>query len=926
MAFHVRATVQAGLETLFLVLLLLCLQAKLLQTAFHMLCISIQCAVYVYTATARMLEFSSLCNRCVFVSAIRVAKLAQKPLNTINIVFSCISEFVFNMMQKLCSFANRVPHYNTFVQAILFCRVSLLKVVCYSFDAVWMLLRFVVGFFSEVLAPFYRKSILLQAYLSARFPKTKTRSVLSRTPYYYQHNFSYGCGRTCRALATVLAFSSVALMTVSVLHLSSAGCIELVLMFSSHVFSFALSCSLFAYSCAALLASACGSGYAASAFVVTHVVSAATDLQKFVGVISNGSVVFNIIVSFFVGLFFGTGLLCLSLMFTLATLCHEFRNTLLAPLRQSVRESFNSVCMLGNTFSGNSLSNSCIKLAVLAVAIGVSTACTFPNLSLILPINPNSIAGLGTTLSNLIACIGTSLSLFSFNSVEISHSVSQYLLVSLTAFGTSFSLLVYSIVAISHSVYQYLFVSFLASMSVFCEVIYAFWLFVVAFSGYQLSNCVSFWKFIVAWQLVSYCAYVFKVKKHNSGLRCYMHHGHGHQANLNDANLQLATGRIPPGYDPSNERRYPYRTWLVDIALWRVATDADAARHGPMVAIRLGGAARDLVRELDANTLSVGRNIVDQAGQVQHQEGLDYLIQLLTRNFAPLAQEVQLSAIHELFVFRKGHSESYDEVITKYELMLHRVEIHGNIQVPIILKAYMLLNALHVPRSVWVTLLAPTVGMLPQDDLQYRAFLVYLRASGHLIDGSQQQNSQARSYYNNEQGPTEQSYWQQDSTEWNQFPIPEYSDASWSAGQIYYDSYEDEEDESSGCSNPESEILLDDVQQLSYEEAGETLYLAYRGAKRRFRSFSRSGPRRKGGKGKGKSWGKHRSFGKSKGKGKPTFYSDGTPVEEESEFAFDVYYGGKGKGKSGSISCNVANVHINYLKKWTQFKNIFINI
>ena len=35
-----------------------------------------------------------------------------------------------------------------------------------------------------------------------------------------------------------------------------------------------------------------------------------------------------------------------------------------------------------------------------------------------------------------------------------------------------------------------------------------------------------------------------------------------------------------------------------------------------------------------------------------------------------------------------------------------------------------------------------------------------------------------------------------------------------------------------------------------------------------------------------------------KGKGKPMFYADGAPVVEEPEYAFEVYYGGKGQGKS----------------------------
>ena len=138
--------------------------------------------------------------------------------------------------------------------------------------------------------------------------------------------------------------------------------------------------------------------------------------------------------------------------------------------------------------------------------------------------------------------------------------------------------------------------------------------------------------------------------------------------------------------------------------------------------------------------------------------------------------------------------------------------------------------------------------------------------------------------------PTQTYYAPQ--ADWN----PEYSNASWSAVPVYYDStVNDDEELSSGHSHSESEIDHSDVAHMSVNQAGELLYLAYRGAKRRFRSFSRFGARK--GKGKGRF---QKGKGKGKGKGKQLFYTDGSPVEDEviePEECFHVYY--KGKGKSG---------------------------
>ena len=392
--------------------------------------------------------------------------------------------------------------------------------------------------------------------------------------------------------------------------------------------------------------------------------------------------------------------------------------------------------------------------------------------------------------------------------------------------------------------------------------------------------------------------YKYQVRQH-----CYMM-----QAGVNDWNLQAATGRIPPGWAPEKERAYSFRNWLVDIRLWQAGTDIPAERQGPLVAMRLQGAARDMIRELDPNLMAHGRQIIDHQGNVIEQNGLDYVIELLTGRFAPLEQEIQLSAIHDLFTFRRSPGDATDSVITRFEIMIHRTNVLGNIQLQPPIKTYMLLQALGIHKERWAILLAPTLGLLPVDPAEYNAFLSYLRRQGHLHEGTTHANVRAnhhQQYWTTETTPvaTDPTYWTSEAT-WSEAPAQDlmWTEEGISSSPAYYEGdttegWDDDDDASSGHSHASEPIDLDDIAHLPTHVAGETLYLAYRHAKRRFRHFSRSGPRRFKGKGRFR---KGKGKGSSKARGKPLFYADGSPFEDEEESVFEVYYKGSGKGGKGS--------------------------
>ena len=402
---------------------------------------------------------------------------------------------------------------------------------------------------------------------------------------------------------------------------------------------------------------------------------------------------------------------------------------------------------------------------------------------------------------------------------------------------------------------------------------------------------------IIVTAVISSVITCFLVRPNRKGkAHCFM------QAGFNDWNLQQATGRIPPGWNPEKERAYSFRNWLVDIRLWQAGTDIAIERQGPLVAMRLQGAARDMIRELDPNIMANGRQIQDQMGNMIDQTGLDYVIELLTGRFAPLEQEIQLSAIHDLFTFRRSPGDATDSVITRFEIMTHRTNVLGNIQLQPPIKSYMLLQALGIHRERWSVLLAPTLGLLPVDGAEYQAFLSYLRRQGHLHEGTTHANvraNQHQQYWTTETPvATNPTYWTSD----NSWTETAEQDVTWteegiSSFPVYHEGdttevWEDN-DASSGHSHASEPIELDDIAHLPIQIAGETLYLAYRHHKRRFRHFTRSGPRKFQGKGRFR---KGKGKGNSKARGKPLFYADGSPVEDEEESVFEVYYKGSGKG------------------------------
>ena len=83
--------------------------------------------------------------------------------------------------------------------------------------------------------------------------------------------------------------------------------------------------------------------------------------------------------------------------------------------------------------------------------------------------------------------------------------------------------------------------------------------------------------------------------------------------------------------------------------MWSAATDLPVAQQAPAVALRLGGLAREISRELPQQQLINGTiaDYNDGLGYIQ-RTGLEVLMRGLANRFAPLEVELVLKSISNL--------------------------------------------------------------------------------------------------------------------------------------------------------------------------------------------------------------------------------------------------------------------------------------
>ena len=196
-----------------------------------------------------------------------------------------------------------------------------------------------------------------------------------------------------------------------------------------------------------------------------------------------------------------------------------------------------------------------------------------------------------------------------------------------------------------------------------------------------------------------------------------------------------STTKVPPAWDPRLEKRgYPFRIWLLDVAMWRIGSEVPDIRQGAAVAQRLGGVAKVLARHIPPENLRDGTQVAGPHGQMQQLDGLSLLIRGLTRRFGGFAEETAQHSIVELLAFRRLGSESVDDALGRFEtLHATATEVagfdmgHGAL-------SWMLLTAMEIPRPAWPLLLAPTGGTFPVDTVGFSNLMLAIRRQGHIAE------------------------------------------------------------------------------------------------------------------------------------------------------------------------------------------------
>ena len=106
---------------------------------------------------------------------------------------------------------------------------------------------------------------------------------------------------------------------------------------------------------------------------------------------------------------------------------------------------------------------------------------------------------------------------------------------------------------------------------------------------------------------------------------------------------------------------YPYTLaeYMLDISRWMVATKVAKERHGPLLALVIGGAARTIVDEISEDKIISGGNgdIGDGQG-IQYRNGPGLLLIALQRAFPDNLEVNMLRAGLEFFSFPPHRDES----------------------------------------------------------------------------------------------------------------------------------------------------------------------------------------------------------------------------------------------------------------------------
>eukprot|EP00435_Cladocopium_sp_Y103_P042293 s661_g11.t1 len=205
-----------------------------------------------------------------------------------------------------------------------------------------------------------------------------------------------------------------------------------------------------------------------------------------------------------------------------------------------------------------------------------------------------------------------------------------------------------------------------------------------------------------------------------------------HQSDAGPPFVGTATLKVPPSWCVERNHLYSLRSWISGLILWASASDLDPIRHGPVAALQVQGTAKELIRELTPQQLQHG-DIDPQTGA--QYAGLMLLVNVLARRYAPLEAENTTKSISEFLSFKRLPGETIDSVLVRFDILRNRAQARAGFAVNWTGLSWLLLQSLGLNAEMWDRLLAPTGGLMPQNEFQLGELMERVRRLFHLREG-----------------------------------------------------------------------------------------------------------------------------------------------------------------------------------------------
>ncbi len=337
------------------------------------------------------------------------------------------------------------------------------------------------------------------------------------------------------------------------------------------------------------------------------------------------------------------------------------------------------------------------------------------------------------------------------------------------------------------------------------------------------------------------------------------------------------TYRVPPAWSPENENHYSFRAYMTDLAFWIILTDLHPHQQAAAIITRLGGSARELARMITPQELIHG-GVTSNGQQV---DPVTYLLTSLHERYAQLEEESRLTVMNDMINFQRNPGESINSLLTRYETVRMRAAVEGQFVMSIEGNALQLLRVCGVSPTQMTMFLQPFNGQMPQNPAQFHQLCTALRRFGHITENApgniasglrgnqpsrpgtyfgeeEQEQQQPQTFFGNDSNAppattpggrplsessgnqASQGAWGQD-VDWNAtnvgggpmsephttqaFPVVDNGDVT----ETDTDTSDEDEDDFVGAP---------DVSRMSEEQAHETLYWAYKRAKKQWRRFT----------------------------------------------------------------------------------------